>query len=88
MFSNTIGATQVGMNSNTIGHSMMMQEDSRTRGSLVFRGNIEVHKVENGYTVAIAAQEGYVPKTYVASTAKEVNEIITTAVVAFRLEGT
>lgn len=59
----------------------------RMRHKTVFSGRIEVQQVCNGYVVNIATREGYEFDTHIAATVKEVNDIISTAIVAFQLEG-
>ena len=57
-----------------------------TRNKTIFSGRVEVQKVINGYVVNIATREGYEFDTHIATTVKEVNDIIATAIVAFQLE--
>ena len=75
---------------NTLGQNTLAgyatQERSRTKNKTVFSGRIEVQKVVNGYVVNIATREGYEFDTHIAATVKEVNDIISTAIVAFQLE--
>lgn len=58
----------------------------RMRNKTIFSGRVEVQKVVNGYIVNIATREGYEFDTHIATTVKEVNDIIATAIVAFQLE--
>lgn len=58
----------------------------RMRNKTIFSGRVEVQKVVNGYVVNIATREGYEFDTHIAATVKEVNDIISTAIVAFQLE--
>ena len=52
----------------------------------IFSAHIQVEKAENGYIVRVARQEGSYPIVHVAKDVAEVNEIITTTMVTFRLE--
>ena len=58
----------------------------RMKNKTLFSGRVEVQQVCNGYIVNIATREGYEFDTHIAATVKEVNEIISTAIVAFQLE--
>jgi hypothetical protein len=58
----------------------------RMKNKILFSGRVEVQQVCNGYLVQIATREGYEFDSYIASTVKEVNELISTALVAFQLE--
>lgn len=53
---------------------------------VVFSGHIEVQKASNGYIVRTATRHGDHSTVYVAKTAQEVNEIITSVVATYRLE--
>jgi hypothetical protein len=61
-------------------------EKPRMKNKTLFSGRVEVQQVCNGYIVNIATREGYEFDTHIAATVKEVNEIISTAIVAFQLE--
>lgn len=61
-------------------------KSARTTNKTIFSGRVEVQKVINGYIVNIATREGYEFDTHIATTVKEVNDIIATAIVAFQLE--
>jgi hypothetical protein len=52
----------------------------------VFAGYVRVDKLLNGYVVHFARSEGSISLKYVALTIKEVNEIITSEMVQFKLE--
>jgi hypothetical protein len=52
----------------------------------VFSGYVRVDKLVNGYVVQFARNEGAVSLKYVALTIQEVNEIITSEMVQFKLE--
>jgi hypothetical protein len=72
-----------------IGPSLMSQmEASRQKSGAkrIFAGHIEVMQVSNGYIVNIGTREGYEYDVHIASTIAEVNEIIASQMVAFRLE--
>jgi hypothetical protein len=56
------------------------------KNKTLFSGRIEVQQVSNGYIVNIATREGYEFDTHIAATVKDVNDIISTAIVAFQLE--
>jgi hypothetical protein len=56
------------------------------KNKTLFSGRIEVQQVSNGYVVNIATREGYEFDTHIAATVKDVNDIISTAIVAFQLE--
>ena len=65
----------------------MIERPVRESGAkTVFSGMVEVVKVSNGYIVKIGRREGYEYDQYVASTAAEVNAIVQSQLVAFRLE--
>jgi hypothetical protein len=68
------------------GSSIHYPEKPRTKNKTLFSGRIDVQQVSNGYIVNIATREGYEFDTHIAATIKEVNEIISTAIVAFQLE--
>jgi hypothetical protein len=57
-----------------------------TRNVTVFNGKIEVVKVANGYIVNIGRTEGYEFESHIATTPEQVNGIIMSQMVAFRLE--
>lgn len=52
----------------------------------VFSGYVRVDKLLNGYVVHFSRNEGSITQKYVALTIKEVNEIITSEMVQFKLE--
>ena len=52
----------------------------------VFSGYVRVDKLLNGYVVHFSKNEGSITQKYVALTIKEVNEIITSEMVKFKLE--
>ena len=52
----------------------------------VFSGYVRVDKLLNGYVVHFSKNEGSITQKYVALTIKEVNEIITSEMVQFKLE--
>jgi hypothetical protein len=81
--------TTIGMNgtSTVQGSSITSNDRPRMKNKTLFSGRVEVQQVCNGYIVNIATREGYEFDTHVASTVKEVNDIISTAIVAFQLEG-
>ena len=54
--------------------------------SLLFSGKLEVHRAANGYLVSITDAINSDTEVYIAHNVAEVNEIITTHMVAFRLE--
>ena len=62
-------------------------EKPRMKNKTIFSGRIEVQQVCNGYIVHIASREGYEFDSHIAANIKEVNELISTAIVAFQLEG-
>jgi len=62
-------------------------EKPRMKNKTIFSGRIEVQQVCNGYIVHIASREGYELDSHIAANIKEVNELISTAIVAFQLEG-
>ena len=68
------------------GSSIHYPERPRMKNKTLFSGRVEVQQVTNGYIVNIATREGYEFDTYIAATVKDVNDIISTAIVAFRLE--
>lgn len=57
-----------------------------TKNTTVFSGKIEVVKVANGYIVNIGRTEGYEYESHIATTPEQVNGIIMSQMVAFRLE--
>jgi hypothetical protein len=82
-------ANGAGMLANTAqiqGSSVHYPERPRMKNKTLFSGRVEVQQVTNGYIVNIATREGYEFDTYIAATVKDVNDIISTAIVAFRLE--
>ena len=70
---------------NTVSVSTLTDKP-RMKNKILFSGRVEVQQVCNGYLVQIATREGYEFDSYIASTVKEVNELISTALVAFQLE--
>lgn len=77
-------------NQNTVMHQAQLapaQPYRVMKNKTLFSGRIEVQQVTNGYIVNIATREGYEFDTHIAATVKEVNDIISTAIVAFQLEG-
>lgn len=68
------------------GSSIHYPERPRMKNKTLFSGRVEVQQVTNGYIVNIATREGYEFDTHIAATVKDVNDIISTAIVAFRLE--
>jgi len=68
------------------GSSVHYPDRPRMKNKTLFSGRVEVQQVCNGYIVNIATREGYEFDTHIAATVKEVNEIISTAIVAFQLE--
>lgn len=58
-----------------------------TTNKTIFSARIEVVQVNNGYLVQIGRQEGYEYDSYIATTIKEVNDILTAQMVAMKLEG-
>jgi len=73
-------------NAHIQGASVHYTEKPRVKNKTLFSGRIEVQQVTNGYIVNIATREGYEFDTHIASTIKDVNDIIATAIVAFQLE--
>lgn len=66
--------------------SPMIEKQARQPSpSLVFSGRVEVIRADNGYIVQVGTKEGYEPRTFIAKDAEEVNTIITTEIVKFRL---
>jgi hypothetical protein len=82
-------ATQIGAmgQAQLHGSSVHYSDKPRMKNKTLFSGRIEVQQVTNGYIVNIATREGYEFDTHIASTIKDVNDIIATAIVAFQLEG-
>ena len=80
--------TTMGLNgtSTVQGSSITSNDRPRMKNKTLFSGRIEVLQVSNGYIVNVATREGYEFDTHVAATVKEVNDIISTAIVAFQLE--
>ena len=68
------------------GSSVPYSDKPRMKNKTLFSGRIEVQQVSNGYIVNIATREGYEFDTHIAATVKDVNDIISTAIVAFQLE--
>jgi len=68
------------------GSSVHYSDKPRMKNKTLFSGRIEVQQVSNGYIVNIATREGYEFDTHIAATVKDVNDIISTAIVAFQLE--
>ena len=66
--------------------SQMEAVRHKSGAKVVFAGRIEVMQVANGYVVNIGTREGYEYEVHIASTIAEVNEIIASQMVAFRLE--
>jgi hypothetical protein len=81
--------TSIGMNgpSTVQGSSIAFTDKPRMKNKTLFSGRVEVQQVCNGYIVNIATREGYEFDTHIAASVKEVNDIISTAIVAFQLEG-
>lgn len=67
---------------------LMERSNPYQTSKTIFSGRVEVTKCANGYIVNIGRKEGYEFDTYIASTVKEVNDVIQAQLVAFRLEGT
>jgi hypothetical protein len=84
----TTGMLHPAMNAQIQGSSVHYpdRERPRMKNKTLFSGRVEVQQVCNGYIVNIATREGYEFDTHIAATVKEVNEIISTAIVAFQLE--
>lgn len=55
-------------------------------GKTIFLGVVQIHEASNGYIVSVARKEGFQPDIWVAANVDEVNEIIMSQVVAFKLE--
>ena len=68
------------------GSSVLYSDKPRMKNKIIFSGRVEVQQVTNGYIVHIATREGYEFDSYIAATVKEVNDLISTAIVAFQLE--
>lgn len=68
------------------GSSVHYSDKPRMKNKTIFSGRVEVQQVTNGYIVHIATREGYEFDSYIAATVKEVNDLISTAIVAFQLE--
>lgn len=56
------------------------------KNKTLFSGHIEVTQVNNGYIVRINTREGYDSDCFIAQSVTEVNEIISSQMVAFKLE--
>jgi hypothetical protein len=69
------------------GSSVHYSDKPRMKNKTIFSGRIEVQQVCNGYIVHIASREGYEFDSHIAPTIKDVNDLISTAIVAFQLEG-
>lgn len=83
----TTGKLHPAMNAAAIqGSSVHYPDRPRMKNKTLFSGRVEVQQVCNGYIVNIATREGYEFDTHIAATVKEVNDIISTAIVAFQLE--
>jgi hypothetical protein len=66
--------------------SVHYSDKPRMKNKTIFSGRIEVQQVCNGYIVHIASREGYEFDSHIAPTIKDVNDLISTAIVAFQLE--
>lgn len=90
LFGNVIGGgASSAVAGTTAGMSIADLIDKKARVSMtkkIFEGRIEVHQATNGYIVHIGRREGYEYDAFIAHTIKDVNEIIATQIVAFRLE--
>jgi len=69
----------------TLGHAQK-QWMTDSASDTVFSGYVRVDKLINGYVVHFSRNEGSITQKYVALTIKEVNEIITSEMVQFKLE--
>ena len=90
-FGNTFGGGVSSTMANTAtGQSIASMIDQKARAprmtKKIFEGRIEVHQASNGYIIHIGSREGYEYDAFIAATIKDVNEIIATQIVAFRLE--
>lgn len=63
-----------------------MSSSSKLASSLIFAGKLEVHRVANGYIVNIGNALHTDTECYIAADINEVNQLIATHMVAFRLE--
>ena len=70
----------------TLGHAQKPWPSPLDAHDTVFSGYVRVDKLLNGYVVHFSRNEGSITQKYVALTIKEVNEIITTEMVQFKLE--
>jgi hypothetical protein len=59
---------------------------SHHNDEVIFSGYVRVEKLLNGYVVHFSRNEGDITLKYVALTIKEVNDIITSEMVQFKLE--
>lgn len=66
------------------GADAVMQAVKAPRLETIFDGRIVVNKVENGYVLVVIAHPR--TETYVAKDLHELNELMTAAMVTFRLE--
>lgn len=67
--------------------AMFGAKSTHSKNRTIFSARIEVVQVNNGYMVQIGRQEGYEYDSYIATTIKEVNDILTAQMVAMKLEG-
>jgi hypothetical protein len=67
-------------------YKQFSSHDVNVSPDTVFAGYVRVDKLLNGYVVHFARSEGSISLKYVALTIKEVNEIITSEMVQFKLE--
>lgn len=90
MFSKHGTTLSVCSNTLTGAHSIMSQP-SISIGSIDYLTsnptNIQIHKVNNGFVLRCAGQEGGLAEAYIAQTIEEVNQIITTKLVTRKMEG-
>jgi hypothetical protein len=70
----------------TLGHAQTQWSSQQDFHDTVFSGYVRVDKLLNGYVVHFSKNEGSITQKYVALTIKEVNEIITSEMVKFKLE--
>ena len=70
----------------TLGHAQKQWSSQQDYHDTVFSGYVRVDKLLNGYVVHFSRNEGSIIQKYVALTIKEVNEIITSEMVQFKLE--
>lgn len=76
----------VGPNTGTVSNAIW-GKTKVTSSKTIFSARIEVVQVANGYMVQIGRQEGYEYESYIASSIKEVNDILGAQMVAMKLEG-